>query len=235
MTSRSVGFPSPPGAAVAGGGSVEVKIASNLWMTWYYVAADHAAQAAEARERSINAPDGSHEMGVAFQDEFHAALVAITASAFAVDAWALAVEDQDRAAPRPVPEPDEPCDPPPPRSGRAGAMTELLKSRFDLGRFGAQWGKQIKRLFQLRVSAVHFRSEFFPPQPHPTGKSNVSSEQTIYTAEEARRSVVLALEVVSVCIAQPRPQFPETAKWCSEIAHVPGALRDAAEVAGRYR
>ncbi len=81
------------GRAVASGGTVVAKAAKHLWATWARIAIDQARAARDARERGLAAEPGSPAMGVAFEEEFRAGLQAVTAAAFAIDAWYIAVKD----------------------------------------------------------------------------------------------------------------------------------------------
>jgi hypothetical protein len=195
-------------------GSVTVQIASNFWMKWLEIAAEHARIAREARARAEQAPAGSPEMGQAFDDELKASLVAVTASAFAIDAWYIAVQPMI-----PTPQVGK-------KAGRDAWVIETLKAGFKLGPAAARWGSQIKPLYRLRDGVVHHTSIFSEGQPHPTGLSNVAKENAVYTAEEAVRAVDLAVDVMTHCLATPRSRYPDLVTWCEDRAHVIEFFRD---------
>jgi hypothetical protein len=67
-------------------GTPTVKISSNFDTKWFLIAVEHEQAAIEARARAVAAPDGSSEMGQAFDDELRAAMVVVAAAAFAIDA-----------------------------------------------------------------------------------------------------------------------------------------------------
>jgi hypothetical protein len=71
---------------------------------------------------------------------------------------------------------------------------ETLRAGFKLGPAGSRRGRAIKDLYGLRDDAVHFESEFYESQPHPTGKSNVSMENVIYSADSAAQAADLGVE-----------------------------------------
>ena len=215
------------GAAVAAasGGAVTVTIAGNFWLTWSEVALEHARAANEARARAVAAPDGSSEMGEAFHDELKAGLVATTSAAFAVDAWYIEVKDRV-ALPTHV---TDAWSKPGARPTRAAYVLETLKAGFALGAAASRWGRELKELYALRDGVVHFRSVAHEPQPHPTGKSNVSRQNVVYSAEAAVAAAELAVDVVSVCLTSARPELTGLKAWCDRAAHVPAMLAEMRE------
>jgi hypothetical protein len=159
--SKVGGARSTAGAGGPGGKSVALKggahgkaspgatlqIASNFWAKWIEVAAEHARAAQRARRRAYKAKKGSKAMGRAFNDELKASLVAITASAFAIDAWDKAVRSRI----------------PGPRAGKGAAdkIVRTLKRGFAVGApAGRRWDKRVKELFDLRNDVVHHTSNF---------------------------------------------------------------------------
>ena len=203
-------------------GGLTVRIASNFWIKWAEVALEHAGAAKGARQRAIDAEAGSQEMGEAFDDEMKAGLVAITSSAFAIDAWYEAVKGMITLPPHVIAAWSKSGA----RPSRSARVMETLRAGFKLGPAGSRWGRAIKDLYGLRNDAVHFESEFYESQPHPTGKSNVSMENVIYSADSAVQAADLGVEVVTVCIECPRPENVDLTKWCADAAHVAGYLAE---------
>jgi hypothetical protein len=157
--------------------------AQQLRYQWFQIAVAHERTAIEARQRAVAARDGSQKMGEAFDDELQATMVVVAATAFAIDALYVKVDELL----------DEPARS---RAERlTGRIVETFKTAFALGRRGAEWQKSIPKLFAFRGELVHFRGEDHESQPHPTGKSHVSMESSAYTVERASWAVDLALEV----------------------------------------
>jgi hypothetical protein len=204
-------------------GEIAVKISSNFDIRWFRIAVEHEQAAIEARARAVAAPDGSTEMAEAFDDELRAAMVAVAAAAFAIDALYEKVTAMLESSARPCFSQG---------AKRPGRIVETFKVALDLGKRAAAWQSEIPRLFELRDDEVHFRASVNPSEPHPTGKSNVSRENLIYTCEEATRAVDLALEVLTAAYSSPRKQHEELAKWTESAAHVPDMLTTERE---RYR
>jgi hypothetical protein len=73
---------------------------------------------------------------------------------------------------------------------------------------------------------VHFRAENHESQPHPTGKSHVSMESSVYTVEKATRAIDLALEVLATAYRLPRNKHTDLVDWAESAAHVPAWLEE---------
>jgi hypothetical protein len=66
---------------------------ANFDVKWFQIAAAHHRAAEEARERAEASEDGSGEMGLAFDDELQATMVVVAATAFAIDALYVKLEE----------------------------------------------------------------------------------------------------------------------------------------------
>jgi hypothetical protein len=199
-------------ATVSTAGSITVRMRSNFDIKWFQIAVNHERAAIEARQRAVAAPDGSKEMAEAFDDELQATMVVVAAAAFAIDALYVKVDEL-------LPE-EARC-----RAGsRVGRIVETFKTACDLGKRTAKWQESIPELFALRDELVHFRGEDHESQPHPTGKSHVSMENSVYTVERATWSVDLALEVLTIVYSSPRKKYADLVEWSENNAHVPALL-----------
>jgi hypothetical protein len=201
-----------PASASASAPSVTAFITSNFDIKWFQIALEHERAALEARDRAIAAPDGSQEMGEAFDDELKAAMVAIAASAFAIDAMYTKLSDMldpaDRAR----------------ASDRVGYIVETFKVALDLGKRGLERQSSIPALFEQRDELVHFRGKPYESMMHPTGKSAVSRENLTYTAEATAHAVDLALEVLTTAYTSPRRKHAALVECSKRTTHVPPFL-----------
>jgi hypothetical protein len=78
---------------------------------------------------------------------------------------------------------------------------ETLRRGF---RVKAHSREDLKWLFRdQRNAALHPRTGFDVPQPHPLGV-NTAAEYTIYTSEHAQRCVDVMLDVLATCVGKPR-------------------------------
>ena len=153
-------------------------------------------------------------MAEAFDDELQAAMVVVAAAAFAIDALYVKLDDL--------------LDPSIRASGdtRVGRIVRTFEVALELGRRTQTWQAEIPRLFKRRGELVHFRGVNLESQPHPTGKSHVSRENALYTAEQAARAVDLALEVLTVAYSSPRKKHGALVDWSERATHVPAWLGD---------
>lgn len=183
---------------------------ANFDMKWFQIAAAHHRAAKEARRRAEAAEDGSREMGLAFDDELQATMVVVAAAAFSIDALYVKLNE--------LLDPQERCQA---KSRRVGRIVETLKIALELGKRSGKWQRSIPKLFDLRDELVHFRGEDHPPRPHPTGKSHVSRESSLYTVEKATWALDLAHEVLTVAYTSPRAKHAALVAWTESAAHVP--------------
>jgi hypothetical protein len=156
-----------------------------LWLHWLVIARDHADEA--------RAQAGPHPSLA----EFHAAMVAVSASAFAIDGLYGAVKQV--------------VTPPPSNAARQRRILELLKFAFRIGPKVGIWLSELDWVFaDVRRPAVHHGEEFHETVPHPELEVHVSVEDRDYSAAGAERAVRIALDVVHTCFDNPKPV---TAEW----------------------
>jgi hypothetical protein len=194
---------------------VTIHMSTNLWVTWMRIAVQSAREARRLRGDRI-APPGS-----LLGDEFEASLVAVAASAHALDALygsdavAQAVRDQWRGR-RGTP--------------REAKIREALKAGFDTGSVNGRWVSEFGRLFDLRDGAAHATGVAIqtvrPTAAHPTG-TNTSQTVAAYTAEAAEWAVAFALSVLQWCRDHPRSTAPHAVQWAAQSVH---AIRQLEEM-----
>jgi hypothetical protein len=152
-----------------------VSINNHLWSTWMKTAIEQAQRARQARGRLASYPwspeqSPSAEWIALLEQEFQASLVAITASALALDAlYGAAISEQLRGSRSK-------------RAGRAGKIHELLKDAFDTGPVNKYWADEFKWLFAQRDAGVHPEEKPQPSDRHPLGM-NLSPEYVQYSVE----------------------------------------------------
>jgi hypothetical protein len=196
---------------------IEALIESNLWMTWLQIACEHERDAAEARDRAETVE--AVEFGEAVGQETRAAMVAVSASAHALDAFYGKVRQVGTLPPNTWETWERN------KTRQWGRILETLKHCFDIGRHASRWAGALEWLFDLRDSAVHHTSEARPTVLHPTGRSHVAQETLDYSLEAAQRAVGLAIEVMTTCLESPRPGQSDIKAWVEAMPHVPEALR----------
>jgi hypothetical protein len=125
-------------------------------------------------------------------EEMHPAMVAITATAHALDGLydeirPLAQLPASKGRPK-----------------RQRRILEALKHAFKVGKHGQIWLGELDWLFDLRDPAVHPVKKTGPPIPHPSGWGNFAAEYTEYSADAAERALALLESVLRTCVANPR-------------------------------
>jgi hypothetical protein len=195
-------------AALTTVGSVRIRVSAPLWPVWLSVAIEQERRAREARaagERIVRA--GSDSFGEAMGQELRAAIVAVSASAYAIDALYGVVEP---LIPLPAGLPQTWA-----RTGasRHARIRGTLAHGFALDNAtGKRWKREFTWLFDLRDGAVHYEEGLRDPVPHPLG-GNTAPEYVYYSVESVERAVSLGLEVFSACARAPRPALGELVKW----------------------
>jgi hypothetical protein len=194
--------------------TITAKAASNMWIKWSLIAIDHERDALIARRQAETITD-SQRLGEPYEAEFHASLIAVTASAFALEAFANHLTEWLGASvPRTVVQK---------YNGRVPAavkVIEVVKDSFAVSAHEAYWSSEASTLFELRNDVVHFKPTWNELVSHPTGKSHVVRETVIYSAERASSSVALAIEILTTCLHSPRSDRPQVVEWTGNVPHV---------------
>lgn len=161
----------------------------HAWVTWAEIAID---QEDEARRARLRKP----------AEEFRPGLVAITAAAFALDAFYGVAKQL-------VPDPGT-------KSPRGAVVAERLKRGVAGGPKAHTWSHRIKALFKTRREAVHFGEAAAPPIMHAALNSHVSPEVFSWRLEAAQDAVDLLLEVFETWVENPNKL---TKDWAAAHGH----------------
>ncbi len=214
--------------AFAGSGTVEVKAKTHVWIHWAEIAIEHYRETASSRAKALelsSVPELSHLFSEELGREMRAAMVTLTATAHTLETFYKAVQPHAPAIPQTTLDLWEQN-----RTGIQAHILETLQLGFDLGSRKAVWGKELKWLYKERNGLVHFREEFKPFEPHPTGTST-SPEQAAYSFEAARKAVTLMLDVLETCVEKARAEHHELAAYANgmrpTIAMLQTRLADA--------
>jgi hypothetical protein len=140
------------------------------------------------------------------QQEADAALVCVSAAAFALEAVYRGFLRRDFNL---VSQQDQNAWKRNRTAGRKRAL-ETLRRGFDLEGVQAAWQAELRWLFGLRVDAVHFTEDWKEPTPHPLG-NNAAPELVAYSVESAERAIDLLVGVLIVC--RDKPRTPRVQAW----------------------
>jgi hypothetical protein len=183
---------------------LQIMIIHALWVQWGEIAVEREASAREARALLVAQHRHGQAYGSAFDAEFTASLVAVSAVAHALDAmYGQLITETIRAAG--------------PKSGvgREAHIRECLKRRFDTGKRDRHWVAEFGWLFGLRDAAVHARVELLPPAAHPSGIGRSGQMTADYSTDAAMRAVDLLIDVFTTCVANPKPNDQEAKNWAT--------------------
>ncbi len=173
-----------------------MSISHNLWATWASLAIRHERWAWNVRRGHATAdrPDLSGEL--------RESLLAMTASAFALDGSYGAIRDLVYGG-RNVSRSDS----------RAGRIFEAVKRASNVSdkTMNATWLPELRWLFDARTQGVHHLPQFSEGSPHPSVQGLAADEYALYRVENAARAVDLVLSVLEGCIGHPTPPLREWA------------------------
>jgi hypothetical protein len=179
------------------GTSLEISIGTPVWLHWLRIA---KAQTALARAAAAKAPAGR------VTDEMYPAMIAITATAHALDG----LYDQIRLLAPPRPKGGRPK--------RQRLILETLKQCFSIGKYWKGWLIEFDWLDQLRDPAVHPEHKTGPVVVHPSGWGNFAAEYVDYSAANAEKVLALLEDVLRTCVANPKPASREWAEGSGKTA-----------------
>jgi hypothetical protein len=196
---------------------IGLRVGLRLWLTWLQIASDHAGSAEQERSRGLELARTGADPRPARAREMQNAMVAISASAHAVDGLYGEVKPLI-PVPRDVVEAWEAQ-----RTPRHRQVFETIKGGCRLGRRTNEWPGQFKDLYDTRDDLVHHGLRLRPAVPHPGDPTtHVSQEMADYTLESARRAVDLACDVALTTLRQPTA--PQLVRWARSLAHMPATV-----------
>ncbi|MBJ7329161.1 MAG: hypothetical protein JHC95_04635 [Solirubrobacteraceae bacterium] len=201
----------PPGARYDDSDGSNTAVDFPMWMYWTRIAAEHASEAADLRlpDEQLDgiadaiasggpSPQTAADDGLANRS-VRAAMVAIVAAAVAVDGFfGTMVSDEVGLKKKGGP-----------RAARYSVIVETLKMGFALGQEQRRLSAELKWLFKLRDRAVHHsssRREVVVVRETDRTVLYGPPETGLFTPENARRAVDVALDLILACLANPKSQ-----------------------------
>ena len=174
---------------------------------WLRISLDHAGLAEQheltedgalAVKRALEG--GGQRLQTAGEpQEIDSSLVALTAAAFAIDAFYGAL--------KPI------IKPPRSKASRDKQVFELLKHGFKVGRDQGHWASELNWLFSQRDGCVHHSEKPRPLVPRFSTAEvvmMVAPEALEFSAANARRAADMVVEIFDYCFANPKQA---TAAW----------------------
>jgi hypothetical protein len=176
-------------------------ITTRLWLTWMRIAIDRGRAACDARTDAVN-DSLNNETAEWMRIEFEASVVAVAASAHALDALYGSTVIPPTVRAQWVAK----------GTRRHGKIREALKQVFVTGAVNSRWVTEFEWLFDLRDAAEHPEESPKLSVPHPLG-TNTAPEQVDYSMESATKAVELALSVLRWRVDHPRRNIADAVQW----------------------
>lgn len=209
-----------------------LEIKSNLWRTWALIAKQMTSAAGDARSRALAAtgddPDAGSSLAQALADEHEAAIVAICAAVFSVEALTrelgdIVIDEPTRIAWNG----GTPCmacgQPTKGKLGMGRRLAQILQRSITDRATAKTLADTWDPLIELRGNAVHFDGQSQPIAPHPSGLTNTSQETATYSHEAARDSVVALMDTL---IALRDSPTSKVRTWAGEYARLIGEVTE---------
>ncbi|MDO0936498.1 hypothetical protein QQY66_34125 [Streptomyces sp. DG2A-72] len=134
-------------------------------------------------------------------DEFDASLIAVAASAAALEALCGSLVVREVVAGKKLGE------------NQPAKIRESLKLVFVSRPFNDGWTAEFDWLYDLRDPAIHHREEPKKTVPHRSLGVYTGPEYVHYSTESADKAVHLMLDVLRWCVGNPKPAVPAARTW----------------------
>lgn len=177
---------------------LSVSMRQNMWARWIEVAVEHELAAREAYHGILANPNSDNLIR-----EFHASLVATTATAYTVEAvfgdikYLIPIQ---------------------PGRKRNQRLRNAFRTAFGTsGPADEQLAGELRWLFTLRDSAAHPYTESVAPARHPAG-INTGVEHSHFNAVTSGRAVDTAMAVLDLAASPLRPSTRWIERWVGERA-----------------
>ncbi len=183
------------------------ELRTDIFGHWLRIAEQASDQSETARKLALDAAsdDGNEKFGEALQREFEASLIAVTASAFAIDAFFASVLEH-------APEARVSA------KTRDGTIFETFKRAFSLSHAQLTALRQpLRVLFRMRREAVHPPATWAQPVLHPAFNLGMEPRFVNYRAENAVNAQLLARKLVALCVRTPKPRYAGLVAWCETL------------------
>ncbi len=189
--------------------SMIAELRTDIFDHWLRIAEQASRESEAARKVAVDAaPDDNETFSNALQHEFEASMVAVAASAFAIDAFFASVVEH-------APEARVSA------GARHATIFETLKRAFSLSQ--AQLialREPLRIMFRLRREAVHPPATWAEPVLHPVFNLGMEPRFVNYRAENAVNAQLLARKLIAVCLRKPKARYPALVAWCEPLKDV---------------
>lgn len=184
------------------------ELRADMFPYWLQMAEQSSLDAEGARREVLDAgADENEKFDDALEREFRASMIAVAASAFALDAFYASVvlhAPATKVASR----------------SRDGSIFETLKRAFTMTASQQTNLREFLRiLFRLRDEAVHPSAAWASPVRHPVFGLAMEPRLVHFRAENAVNGQLHAHRIVWFCLHKPKKKHKDLVTWCDALKH----------------
>lgn len=189
--------------------SMTPELRTDIFDDWLRIAERASDDSVAARREGLKAPlDDNEGFASAVQREFEAALIAVSASAFALDAFFASVIEH-------APEARVSA------GSRHATIYETFKRAFALSHAQVTSArKPLQMIFQFRRVAVHPPATWAAPVLHETWNLGMEPRFVMFRAENAINAQFFARKLIAECVRKPKKTYAKLVEWCEPLKDV---------------
>ncbi len=188
---------------------VMVHVRLDTWNHWLFVTREMLDKAGDAltRVRAASSSNDDNTLGIALEEEFRYGMLAISAAAFAIDAfYASVTERYGRHPQHPVWQAG--------RLARYKQVSETLRWAWNIESEKAKVIRDhLRQVYKLRDTAVHAPAEFRQPIERPDIGRSVEWRFVYFRAENARAAFRIASEIIEAFLRTYEKAPPSLREW----------------------
>ena len=188
------------------GPSPTAELRTDIFDDWLRIAERASDDSEAARRDALEAPlDDNEAFTSSVQREFEASMIAVAASAFALDAFFASVVEH-------APEVRISAE------SRDAEIFETFKRAFALShaRF-TSLREPLRMSFRFRRDAVHPPATWAEPVLHPVFNLGMEPRFVRFRAENAINAQLLARKLIAECVRNPKQKYPALVAWCEPL------------------
>lgn len=182
------------------------ELRTDIFDDWLLIAERASEDSGAARKEALEAPlDDNEAFASAVQREFEASMIAVAASAFALDAFFASVVEHA---------PDARVS----AGSRDATIYETFKRAFALSHAQLTTVREpLRMIFRFRRDAVHPPATWAEPVLHPVFNLGMEPRFVRFRAENAINAQLLARKLIAVCVRKPKKKYPALVAWCEPL------------------
>jgi hypothetical protein len=191
------------------GSSMTPELRTDIFDDWLRIAERASDDSVAARRDALKASLEDNEgFASAVQREFEAAMIAVSASAFALDAFFASVVEHAPGARVSA-------------GSRHATIYETFKRSFGLSHAQLKAALDpLRMIFRFRREAVHPPATWAAPVLHETWNLGMEPRFVIFRAENAINAQLFARKLIAECVRKPKKKYPKLVEWCEPLKNL---------------